>query len=62
MAAARVTEIMASSKKSFADALEKCVEPLKNVEGAWVHDQIVHATDENSVRYRVSVKVTLVLE
>lgn len=45
MSVARVTEITASSKKSFEDALNvgiaRACETLKNVEGAWVQDQKV---------------------
>ena len=40
---ARVTEIIASSKKSFDDALEngvkRATKTLKNVAGAWVASQ-----------------------
>ena len=43
MSVARVTEITASSKKSFQDVIEKGIEraakTLKNVEGAWIQDQ-----------------------
>ena len=43
MSVARVTEITASSTKSFEDALNvgiaRACETLKNVEGAWVQDQ-----------------------
>ena len=43
MSVARVTEITASSKKSFQDAIEKGIEraaqTLKNVEGAWIQEQ-----------------------
>ena len=45
MSVARVTEIIASSKKSFEDATEKGVkracQTLKNVQGAWIQDQKV---------------------
>ena len=43
MAVARVTEIIAGSKKSFDDAIEQGIarasKTLKNLEGAWVPDQ-----------------------
>jgi flavin-binding protein dodecin len=43
MTIARVTEIIASSNKSFEDAIEKGInrasKTLKNVEGAWVKEQ-----------------------
>jgi len=66
MSVARVTEIIASSKKSFDDAVEKGVErateTLKNVEGAWVKDQKVIIRDGKIAEYRVAMKVTFVLE
>ena len=45
MAVARVTEIIAGSKKSFEDAVKvgvaRAATTLKNVEGVWVQDQKV---------------------
>jgi len=65
MSVARVTEITASSKKSFQDAMEKGVErankTLKNVRGAWVQEQKVEVEDGKIVAYRVNMKVTFVL-
>lgn len=65
MAVARVTEIIASSKKSFEDAVEKGVarasKTLKNVEGAWVKDQKVSVKDGKISEYRVVLKVTFIL-
>jgi flavin-binding protein dodecin len=66
MSVARVTEIIASSKKSFDDAVEVGVEraakTLKNVEAAWVKDQKVTVKDGKIAEYRVVLKVTFVLE
>lgn len=65
MSVARVTEITASSKKSFQDALEKGIErankTLKNVRGAWVQEQKVEVEGGRIVAYRVNMKVTFVL-
>jgi hypothetical protein len=65
MSVARVTEIIASSSKSFEDALEKGIEraseTLKNVEGAWVKDQKVVVSNGKIKEYRVVMKVTFVL-
>ena len=65
MSVARVTEITASSKKSFQDAIEKGVEraskTLKNVEGAWIQDQKVVVENGKIVAYRVNMKVTVIL-
>ena len=66
MSVARVTEVIASSKKSFDDAIETGVEraakTLKNVTGAWVQDQKVTVSDGKIDEYRVLLKVTFVLE
>lgn len=65
MAVARVTEIIASSPKSFEDAVREGVDrackTLKNVEGAWVQDQKVVVRDDRIVEYRVNLKVTFIL-
>ncbi|MBL9099206.1 MAG: dodecin domain-containing protein [Alphaproteobacteria bacterium] len=65
MAVARVTEIIASSKKSFEDAVaagvSRASKTLKNVEGAWVQDQKVLVKNGKIVEYRVALKVTFVL-
>ena len=66
MAVARVTEIIAGSKKSFADAVEQGIarasRTLKNIEGAWVQDQKVVVQKGKIVEYRVAMKVTFILE
>ena len=66
MSVARVTEIIASSKKSFEDAVKEGVEratkTLKNVEAAWVQDQKVVVRDGKIAEYRVNLKVTFVLD
>ena len=65
MSVARVTELTASSSKSFEDAIEKGVkranETLDNVEGAWVQDLKVTCKDGKVDEYRVNMKVTFVL-
>jgi len=66
MSVARVTEIIASSTKSFDDATEKGVaraaDTLKNVEGAWVKDSKVVVKDGKIAEYRVGLMVTFVLD
>ena len=66
MAVARVTEIIAGSKKSFEDAIEQGIirasKTLKNIEGAWVQDQKVVVQKGKVAEYRVSLKVTFILE
>ena len=66
MSVARVTEITASSSKSFEDAVEKGIKraskTLKNVKGAWIQDEKVTVKDGKIEEYRVIMKVTFVLE
>jgi flavin-binding protein dodecin len=65
MTIARVTEIIASSNKSFEDAIEKGInrasKTLKNVEGAWVKEQKVVVKNGKITEYRVDLKVTFIL-
>ncbi|MEW9808376.1 dodecin family protein [Mesorhizobium sp. ZMM04-5] len=65
MSVARVTEITASSKKSFQDAIEKGIsraaKTLKNVQGAWIQEQKVVVEDGQIAAYRVNKKVTFIL-
>lgn len=65
MSVARVTEIIASSKKSFDDAVEKGIaragKTLKNVQGAWVKDQTVVVKKGKISEFRVVLKVTFIL-
>ncbi len=66
MSVAKVTEIIASSKKGFDDALEnglaRANKTLRNVTGAWVQDQKVVVEKGKIVEYRVAMKVTFILE
>lgn len=67
MSVARVTEIKASSTKSFDDAVKqgvaRAVKTLKNVKSAWVQNQDVQVDDDGNIsEYRVQLKVTFVLE
>lgn len=66
MAIARVTEISASSAKSFDDAIEKGIKraskTIRNIEGAWVQDQKLIVKKGKISEYRVVMKVSFVLE
>ncbi|MEM7428783.1 MAG: dodecin family protein [Pseudomonadota bacterium] len=66
MSVARVTEIIASSTKSFDDAVEKGVKraskTLKNVQGAWVKEQKVVVNNGKISEYRVDLMVTFILK
>ena len=65
MSVARVTELSASSRKSFEDAIENGIsranDTLDNIEGAWVQDMKVKVKDGKISEYRVNMKVTFVL-
>ena len=67
MSVARITEIKASSKKGFQDAIENGIKraskTLENVRGAWVQDQEVTVSKDGKIdEYRVSLKVTFILK
>jgi flavin-binding protein dodecin len=63
---ARVTELSASSTKSFEDAIrhgiERASKTLRKVEGAWIKEQKVMVRDGAIVEYRVNMQVTFVLD
>lgn len=65
MSVAKVTEIIASSKESFEHAVRKGVKrankTLKNIKSAWVKDQEAIVENGEIVAYRVTMKVTFVL-
>ncbi len=65
MSVAKITEISASSTVSFDDALkvglERAGKTLKNIAGAWVKDQSVVVVDNKITEYRITMKVTFVL-
>lgn len=65
MSVAKVTEIISTSNKSFDDALDQGIKrackTLKNVSGAWIKDQKVSLEKGKIVEYRVSLKLTFVL-
>ena len=66
MSVARVTEIKASSKKSFDDAvrhgIERASKTLENIKGAWVAEQEVIVVDGDITEYRVRMKVSFILK
>jgi len=66
MTVAKVTEITASSSKSFDDAIRQGVarasKTLDNIRSAWIKEQKVVCDGEDIVEYRVTMKVTFVLK
>lgn len=66
MAIAKVTEITASSTKSFEDALHKGIaradKTLRNIKSAWIQDQKVKVERGKITEFRVNMKVTFVIK
>jgi len=66
MSVARTTEITASSKKSFDDALKagvkRAAKTLQNITGAWIKDQEVVIEDGKIVSYKIRMMVTFILK
>jgi flavin-binding protein dodecin len=66
MSVAKVSEIIASSKKSFDDALERGIQraskTLKNVKSAWIKDQYVEIKNGKVEEYRVVLMITFILD
>jgi dodecin len=66
MSVAKIVEITSSSKISFEDAVAKGVarahKTLKNIRGAWVQDQKVDVEKGKVTAYRVTMKLTFILD
>ena len=67
MTISRITEIKASSSKSFDDAIRAGIaranKTLKHVRGAWIKNQeVVVGEDGQITEYRVEMKITFLLE
>ena len=66
MAVAKVSEIIASSPKSFDDAvasgIRRASKTIKNIRGAWVAQQKVKVEGGKITEYRVTMRVTFVLK
>ncbi len=65
MSVAKVTEISATSKKSFEHAinegLARANDTIDHIEGAWVKDMKVSVKNGKVDTYRVNLKLTFVL-
>jgi dodecin len=66
MAVAKVIEVTASSPDSFEDAvrvgIEKSGETLRHIKGAWVSEQKVDLEEGKITAYRVTLRITFVLD
>lgn len=65
MAVAKVTEITASSTKSFEDAVRAGIaradKTLKNIKSAWIQEQKLKISGGKITEFRVNMKVTFIL-
>ena len=66
MSVAKVSELSATSKKSFEDAIQlglsRASKTLRNVRGAWIKEQRVWVQKGKIVEYQVNMMVTFVLD
>ena len=67
MSIARITEISASSPKSFEDAVKNGIQrankTLKHIRGAWIKEEEVVVNEQGKItEFRVKMKVTFVLD
>lgn len=66
MSVAKVTEISATSTKSFEDAIQqglaRSAKTLRNVRSAWIKEQQVRVENGRITEYQVNLMVTFVLD
>lgn len=66
MSVAKVTEISATSPKSFEDAIQQGLaradKTLRNIRGAWIKEQHVRCEKGRITEYQVNMMVTFVLD
>ncbi len=66
MSVAKVSEISATSAKSFEDAIQqglsRAAKTLRNIRGAWVKEQHIRCDQGRIVEYQVNMMVTFVLD
>jgi len=66
MSVARVSEISATSTRSFEDALQQGVKratkTLRNVKSVWVKEQSVTLENNQIKEYQVNMLVTFILD
>ena len=66
MSVAKVSELSATSSKSFEDAIQQGLtragKTLRNVRGAWIKEQHVRCENGRVTEYQVNMMVTFVLD
>ena len=66
MSVAKVSEITATSSKSFEDAIQqglnRAAKTIRNIRSAWIKEQQVRLNDGRITEYQVNMMVTFVLD
>lgn len=66
MSIAKVSEISATSSKSFEDAIQQGLiragKTLRNIRGAWIKEQHVRCDQGRINEYQVNMMVTFILD
>ena len=66
MSVAKITEITSESPEGFEAAvrsgIERASKTLKNIKGVWIKDQEISVRNNKPESYRVTMKVTFVLD
>jgi flavin-binding protein dodecin len=66
MSVAKVSEISATSSKSFEDAIQqglaRAAKTLRNIQSAWIKEQRVRCDGGKIAEYQVNMMVTFVLD
>ena len=66
MSVAKVSEISATSSKSFEDAIQqglaRATKTLRQIRGAWIKEQYVRCENGKITEYQVNMMVTFVLD
>ena len=66
MSVAKVSEISATSSKSFEDAIQqglaRASKTLRHISGAWVKEHQVKCEEGKIIEYQVNMMVTFVLD
>jgi flavin-binding protein dodecin len=66
MSIAKVVELIASSPKSFEDAVasgvKRASKTLDGIKGAWIKEQSVVVENGKIIEFRVTLKITFLLK
>ncbi len=66
MSVAKVSEISATSNKSFEDAIQqglaRASKTLRHIRGAWIKEQHVRCEEGRISEYQVNMMVTFILD